>query len=1126
MIDLAKVVIWAEDKTRDGVQSAQRGLQGLGNEVDGFKAKFAALGGLLGVTAFAAIVKSHIDELAALRNLQEAYGATAENLSLLREAHKLAGHDMSELGGVLGRLSKNMIESLDQYSKQREALNALGVSAVDAAGKLKSPDQVLIELGRNLGNYRDGAQKVAALQAVLGKEAARYIPVLNELAIAEQYRVKLTDGQLKAADELSKNQVRLTASTRAWWTLLSAELAPALNDVYKMLLGLQNETSGMRNKTQQLAADGSLRDWFRTIVLWVGYGIDGLQYFARGIQTIGIAIGSASASMDVFGALMQGISLILTGKFSLGVEIVKTAMDKMKAGVGGALDDIATLWRKPVFSDSVEKAMYGAQATVKKATGDMEVSFSGAAEGTRKLDTAYASLLSQLGSDIAKLQFEIDYFEKYGTAAESAAEALIMFKIANSELSLFDPRTYAALVLAIRKDMLARAKKDDEDFARAKKASDEKILKDISDQWKERDRSVRETTLSLQAELQQIGADFIMSEKERSRYLLEIKAEEYRRIISIAREGTEDKKKLEEAYIAWYEAKQRSIDFSEWKKNHDELANGLTDAIMRGFEAGKSIAKNFRDLLVNTFKTLVLKPIIQPIASGGAGMLLQLLGVGGAAAAGALGGVHTGSLGALSSLIPGGASGIMGSGALTGAGDFIGSGLAGFAGDMALAMGATDAFAASLAAAVPVVGWIAAAGMMLYSIFGKSGGGPKSGGSFVGGFSASGSLSSDLTSGLDRSRHLHDETGMDAEAARIAETYAAGFAQTLSTFGIKAGFQLGVGFNRDTKGDAPSMVSSLLRDSTGRTLLEQVNRNVGREDKDVETEIALQESRALLALLQATAGDLDETVRSVINSLDVGTASQTAIENGLKLAAAVKGLVESLSPLSAEDLVQQSQRSAMARFREQGNALSQLARDATLSADSIQNLTAATNQYRGSAAQLILQYEEARKSIESTIGDAIRGFKLAGLDKQGQYNFLQAEASQLAGGIMGLDDAAAIAETVRNITQLSNQAFGMLSEEERAAKSAEFIKGLEEVRRAADERLRALQTQTEDAANRQLAEMGTQIRALTSKLDLAVTNFAGATDKFVSGVERGADVRIDFRADGLVAWAGGSGSGA
>lgn len=76
------------------------------------------------------------------------------------------------------------------------------------------------------------------------------------------------------------------------------------------------------------------------------------------------------------------------------------------------------------------------------------------------------------------------------------------------------------------------------------------------------------------------------------------------------------------------------------KKADDDRAENInrtiTDALMRGFESGVSFAKNFRNTLVNMFKTLILQPVISfivnPVSGAISAALGGLLGTGNAAA--------------------------------------------------------------------------------------------------------------------------------------------------------------------------------------------------------------------------------------------------------------------------------------------------------------------------------------------------------------------------------------------------------------------------------------------------------------------------------------------------------------
>lgn len=81
---------------------------------------------------------------------------------------------------------------------------------------------------------------------------------------------------------------------------------------------------------------------------------------------------------------------------------------------------------------------------------------------------------------------------------------------------------------------------------------------------------------------------------------------------------------------AQYSAIKKSAEAykKEYDKISENLSRSLTDALMRGFESGKSFAQNFIDTLKNMFATLVLRPAIEFILNG-SGITGALAGLGG-----------------------------------------------------------------------------------------------------------------------------------------------------------------------------------------------------------------------------------------------------------------------------------------------------------------------------------------------------------------------------------------------------------------------------------------------------------------------------------------------------------------
>lgn len=93
---------------------------------------------------------------------------------------------------------------------------------------------------------------------------------------------------------------------------------------------------------------------------------------------------------------------------------------------------------------------------------------------------------------------------------------------------------------------------------------------------------------------------------------------------------------------------QRAADRAaqDWRRAADNIERSITDALMRGFESGKSFAQVLKDTVINMFKTMVLRPSVQLLVGG-------LTGTGGSAAMAGTGGGGgiIGSMGSLSRLM-------------------------------------------------------------------------------------------------------------------------------------------------------------------------------------------------------------------------------------------------------------------------------------------------------------------------------------------------------------------------------------------------------------------------------------------------------------------------------------------
>lgn len=175
-----------------------------------------------------------------------------------------------------------------------------------------------------------------------------------------------------------------------------------------------------------------------------------------------------------------------------------------------------------------------------------------------------------------------------------------------------------------------------------------------------------------------------------------------------------------------------------WQKSADEIERTITDALMRGFEGGKSFAENLVATIKNLFNTLVLRPIVQAIVQPVAGALAGgMPGVAGAGTAGGYGdllntasniysvgsSIWTGLGNAATSVM----TGAVVSGFTTGMDIAIANiGAAGYFGaftttmSTAISSAASGAVGTAVGAAIPYIGWIIAAVALIAKFMGSN----------------------------------------------------------------------------------------------------------------------------------------------------------------------------------------------------------------------------------------------------------------------------------------------------------------------------------------------------------------------------------------------------------------------
>lgn len=261
-------------------------------------------------------------------------------------------------------------------------------------------------------------------------------------------------------------------------------------------------------------------------------------------------------------------------------------------------------------------------------------------------------------------------------------------------------------------------------------------------------RVAAEETASLELQISLIGRSQFEREKIIAQRQIEVRlAKELAEIEKLnLGEGPEAEAKRAElrakaaanAVVEGNNAASKAV-LDEWQRTADSINSSLTDALLRGFESGKSFAANLRDTLVNMFKTLVLRPIISfiinPIAGAISSVITGALGMAGTASAGASVLGAAGNVASGASMFGNAASLLGGAGTAAGYGAsalFAGNGMGALAGGWGMLTGGGPAAIMAQGAGMiaGVLGPIALGIGALTALIGRTSGETRVGGQF------------------------------------------------------------------------------------------------------------------------------------------------------------------------------------------------------------------------------------------------------------------------------------------------------------------------------------------------------------------------------------------------------------
>ena len=649
-------------------------MQNIEGTVGFAKKAFVGLTGIVSVGAFVGLIKGTLDAQAALHDLSISTGLSVEALSRYRDVGAMTGTTAESVAAMVNRMAKSLAVANEDSKGAAEAIRALGLD-FNTFQKL-SPDDQLMAVARAMDQFADGTGKSAVAQALFGREGAKNIPFLQDLARSGAIAARVTAEQAEAADALGDNFAQLQLSGGAWKDELASGMAPALRDATQAMLEIFNGTGGLREQLAGLVQDGTVTEWVRSAVVGLSYVVDALTFLKRGFETVGDFIGAWVAALAAqFGAVGSAAKKAFSGDLS-------GAWEELKRGAR----ETQTVWRD--FAENTKKNL-GADTLGKL--------FRERLEDVRKLGVEHEIAKPRL--DLRGVIAGNEQATKRAKEEEKRAEEQkkLLAKAADEAA-----KAHERQVEALEKESVS-------------------LRQQVADQ-REANAAYGMTAQELAALEVQKLADAAATAERNALVADELDlsgevAAEYRAQATALRELAD----LKGQGVHLEAAKEAA---AEWKNTTEMIEQGLVDSLFRGFEAGKSFGRNLLDALKAMFKTTVLTPVIQGVMRPVAGAIGGALGslVPGVASAGT-GGMLSG-LGGLGGML-GGLGGMAGAGfgyglAGWGASATLGGTLSG-AGAM-LTAGTLGSAVAGLAALAGLAAPIVAGVALLKKAFGR---GPK-----------------------------------------------------------------------------------------------------------------------------------------------------------------------------------------------------------------------------------------------------------------------------------------------------------------------------------------------------------------------------------------------------------------
>ncbi|GER21453.1 phage tail tape measure C-terminal domain-containing protein [Variovorax boronicumulans] len=240
------------------------------------------------------------DSIAKYQDLADKTGETAENIASLQPASDLSGVSLDTVAAASIRLTAALSKTDDESKLVGKGIKALGLNFEEF--KKLSPAEQLDAVAKAMAGFKDGSEKTAAAVAIFGKSGAELLPFFNDLADAGERQIRLSDEQIKRADEYTKAQARLRSEITAAAQIVVAESIPAVEALTKVLKDALTGTNDLSQSASDLGRNGSIAAFAEDAGRALARMIDYVAQSIREIKVLTDFVASSAQALKAYGS--------------------------------------------------------------------------------------------------------------------------------------------------------------------------------------------------------------------------------------------------------------------------------------------------------------------------------------------------------------------------------------------------------------------------------------------------------------------------------------------------------------------------------------------------------------------------------------------------------------------------------------------------------------------------------------------------------------------------------------------------------------------------------------------------------------------------------------------------------